>query len=241
VSERRQFRAGADGVPAISFIEDVRDGRPKADLLEAVGPGAADVVMSQLRGWSVAAPVELARELLARGARLVRHAHEMRCDLASRPPAPADPPEGFRFVPCDRPPRDVLGAWLAAYPPGHPDHRPRDEVSGLEDELAPLLEGRVLGAVLPCSILAVRDDDDEVVAGVVITDRDGAPWVTEVFRHPDRSPRGLGARLLSAAQARAEAGGVTALGLAVTEGNPARRVYERLGFTVTFTAMTVII
>ncbi|ETK35370.1 GNAT family N-acetyltransferase [Microbispora sp. ATCC PTA-5024] len=239
MSENRQFRAGPDGVPAISFVEAVRDGRPKADLVEVLGPGAVDVIMSQLRGWTVAGPVDLAERLLDRGAVLVRHAHEMRCDLPGRPPAPSAAPDGHRFTPCDRPAEDLLPAWLAAYPPGHPDHRPRDPGTDAAGELALILAGKVLGPVLPCSALAVREDGDEVVAAVVVNDRDGLPWVTEVFRHPARSPRGLGAPLLAHALTEAEASGLTSAGLAVTEGNPARRVYERLGFRVVSTTVTV--
>ncbi|MEW9533350.1 GNAT family N-acetyltransferase [Microbispora sp. NPDC049125] len=240
MNEERQVRAGPDGVPAITFIEDVRDGLPWADLVEVIGPAPADVIFSELRGWAVSAPPALGEELVRRGARLVRHAHEMACDLRAVPIAAGEPPEGFRFVPCDRPAEQVFPAWRAAYPPGHPDHHPRDEAKALHEELAPLLGGRIIGRLLPCSVLAV-DRGDEVVAGVLITDRDGTPWVPEVFRHPARSPRGLGGLLLAGAQARAVADGLTTLGLAVTEGNPARRLYERLGFTVVRTAMTVIV
>jgi GNAT superfamily N-acetyltransferase len=51
------------------------------------------------------------------------------------------------------------------------------------------------------------------------------PWIIELFRHP--AHRGVGRALLERALAIAP---VPALGLMVTEGNPARRLYEALGF-----------
>lgn len=80
-----------------------------------------------------------------------------------------------------------------------------------------------------------------MVGGVMVTGSNDGPWVTEVFRHPDRSPRGLGSLMLSAVLSRAAADGLTEIGLAVTEGNPARRVYETLGFRLVGTSITVLI
>ncbi|MEU9831663.1 GNAT family N-acetyltransferase [Streptosporangium sp. NPDC048047] len=243
-SGERKTLTGPDGAPVIGYVEDVRDGRPWARHVEELGPGAVDAVMSNLSGWAVSAPVEFARRLVARGAGTLRHAHRMRCDLSAVRPAAGAAPDGFRFVPWDRPPADVFPAWFAAYPPGHPDHRPRDARKALDEELVPLLRGELMGPVLPCAVLAVRNDtggEDEVVGGVLVTAPNEGPWVTDVFRHPDRSPRGLGSLMLSAVLSRAAADGLTEIGLAVTEGNPARRVYERLGFQVVTTWITVLI
>jgi ribosomal protein S18 acetylase RimI-like enzyme len=240
--QQYQVRTDASGTGVVRYIEGVRDGRPWADRLEVIGPRPVELILSDLRGWAVSAPVEVSEQLIERGARLLRHAHTMSCDLTSTPlgGAEADAPEGFRFVPCDRPAEEVLAAWRAAYPPGHPDHHPRGDAEALRDELAPLLGGQLLGPVLPCGGLAVGGDD-EVVAGVVVTDWDGTAWIAEVFRHPVDAPRGLGSRLLRRTQARAAADGLPALSLAVSHANPARRVYERLGFVVTETSMTVIV
>ncbi|WP_182909524.1 N-acetyltransferase [Microbispora sp. H13382] len=236
----RVILAGADGVPAISYVEDRRNGLPCADLIEVVGPGAADAVMTKLPGWAVAGPVGLGEALVARGARVMRHAHEMTCELGTAPPAVATAPDGFRFVPCDRSPEEVFAAWRAAYPPGHPDHRGVDDAAALRDILTPLLGGKITGEILPWGLLAV-DGDDAVAGGVVVTLFHGRPWVVEVFRHPAHTPAGLGARMLAAVRMRAAAGGCERLGLVVTEGNPARRVYERLGFTLVASSMTVVI
>ncbi|MGV9533081.1 GNAT family N-acetyltransferase [Streptosporangium sandarakinum] len=242
MSGERRTLTGADGAPVIGYVEDVRDGRSWARNVEELGPGAVDAVMSRLPGWAVSAPVEFAGRLVSRGARTLRHVHRMRCDLSDVRPTADAAPDGLRFTPWDREPAEVFPAWLAAYPPGHPDHRSRKMT--LDDELAPLMRGEVMGPLLPCGVLAVRDDaggEDEVVGGVLVTDSNDGPWVTEVFRHPDRSPRGLGSLMLSATLSRAAADGLTEIGLAVTEGNPARRVYETLGFRLVGTWLTVLI
>ncbi|MEU6426137.1 GNAT family protein [Microbispora sp. NPDC046973] len=238
----RHGLAGAGGVPVMSYIEGVRDGGPWAYAIEDIGPGAADAITSRMPGWVVSAPVELGRALLDRGARLLRHMNVMRCDLPIARPVAGAAPDGFRIVSCDRSPADVFPAWFAAYPPGHPDYRPRDREKALKEELVPLLGGEEIGPLLPCSVLAVRDGSSgmgEVVGGVLVTDSNRGPWIADVFRHPDRSPRGLGALMLSATLAQAGADGLTCVGLVVTEGNPARRLYERLGFRVVDSAMTV--
>ncbi|MGI5160814.1 GNAT family N-acetyltransferase [Microbispora sp. CA-102843] len=244
MTEERRRMLGADGVPAFSYLEGVRDGSPWAYAIEDIGPGAADAMTSRMPGWVVSVPADLGQALLDRGARLLRHMNVMLCDLPSARPLADAAPDGFRIVPCDRSPAEIFPAWFAAYPPGHPDYRPRDGEKALEEELVPLLGGEEIGPLLPCSVLAVRDGSPgmgEVVGGVFVHDSNRGPWIADVFRHPDRSPRGLGARMLSTALARAAEGGLTTIGLVVTKGNPARRVYERLGFQAVAATMTVMI
>ncbi|MFC5885821.1 GNAT family N-acetyltransferase [Kitasatospora sp. CM 4170] len=256
-----------DGLPVVRYVRGEREGRPWADLLEvlvpegptadAAGAGGVDrggstadpvgFVLSELSGWVVSGPVEFGGRLLHRGARTLRHGHTMYRDLAGDPPAAgwaawAGTPlrNGLRAVPCDRPADDLLASCRAAYAPGHPDHRP-----GREDEaherLHLLLTGQLpVGPVLPSSALAV-DGDDRVVAGAVLTDYDGTPWLSDVFRHPDLGYPGLGRDLLRRALADTAATGAARVGLAVTEGNPARRLYEDLGFQVTRSSLTVVV
>ena len=56
----------------------------------------------------------------------------------------------------------------------------------------------------------------------------------ELFRHP--AHRGIGRALLERALALVDG---PALGLMVTEGNPARALYEALGFRLVHTALVV--
>ncbi|MFJ9917127.1 GNAT family N-acetyltransferase [Actinacidiphila glaucinigra] len=242
--EERLVLRGPGGLPQLTYVEGVRDGRPWADLAEAVGPDPVPAVLAGLPGWAVSGSVELGEQLVRHGARVLRHAHGMERDLVADPP-PAEwaswpLPDGLRAVPCDRSAEELFPAWRAAFAPGHPDHHEGNDQEALDAQLAPVLSGAVLGPVLPCSALAV-DGADRVVAGVVVTDRDGLPWVATVFRRPDSRYAGLGSRLLRRVLADAAIGGLPRIGLAVSDANPARGLYERLGFAVTDTSLTVLV
>ncbi|MER7846409.1 GNAT family N-acetyltransferase [Kitasatospora sp. NPDC096077] len=242
-------RYDGSGAAVLRFQQGEREGRPWADLLELVddsldAAGAAEFVRAELPGWVVSGPPELGLRLLEDGARKLRHAHTFRRDLRADPPpadwAGAPLREGLRAVPCDRAPEELLESWRAAFDPAHVDHFHGDDTQALAERIGPLLAGRAIGPVLPSSLLAV-DAEDRVVGGAVLTDRNGLPWVAEVFRHPQRGYRGLGADLLRRAIADAAGHGVADVQLAVSEGNPARRVYEALGFVLLETSLTVIV
>ncbi|MFG2846418.1 GNAT family N-acetyltransferase [Kitasatospora sp. NPDC048296] len=239
-------RRNGDGVPVVRYQPGEREGRPWADLLEVLDDSvdAAEFVRAELPGWVVSGPPGLGERLLERGARRLRHAHTFRRDLRADPPpadwAGAPLREDLRAVPCDRAPEELLESWRAAFHPDHVDHFRGDDTRALAERIGPLLAGKAIGPVLPSSLLAV-DAEDRVVAGAVLTDRDGLPWVAEVFRHPRRGYRGLGAELLRRAIADAADRGLADVHLTVSEGNPARRVYESLGFLLQETSLTVIV
>ena len=68
--------------------------------------------------------------------------------------------------------------------------------------------------------------------GVLKVLREPREWrIMQVQLVPEVQRAGIGARLLGALVAQAEAAGVV-LTLSVLKGNPARRLYERLGFGV---------
>ncbi|MFJ9576594.1 GNAT family N-acetyltransferase [Streptomyces sp. NPDC101191] len=242
--ERRQTLSDPDGRPVLTYVPGTRDGHPWADLAEVVGPDPVPAVLAGMSGWAVSGSVELGEELIRRGARTLRHAHGMRRDLVADPP-PAEwaapvLPDGLRAVPCTRPAADLFPAWRAAFATGHPDHDEGSDEDVLSALLAPLLAGDRLGPVLPCSALAV-DAADSVVAGVVVTDRDGLPWIASVFRRPGAAGAGLGSVLLRRMLADAAARGLREIELVVSEGNPARFLYEKLGFGLTRTSLTVLV
>ncbi|MFF8914700.1 GNAT family N-acetyltransferase [Streptomyces sp. NPDC015032] len=230
-------------MPVLTYLQGVREGHPWADLAEVVGPDPVDTIVSAMSGWAVSGSVELGEQLLRRGARVMRHAHEMRRDLVACPP-PADWSScalgnGLRAVPCDLDADAVFPAWRAAFSADHPDHHSGSDEEALNELLAPMLAGSVLGPVLPCSALVV-DETDRVVAGAIITDRDGLPWVADVFRRPEAHYAGLGASLLRQVLGAAAADGLADISLVVSDANPARRVYEKLGFELIGTSLTVV-
>jgi ribosomal protein S18 acetylase RimI-like enzyme len=223
------------GGPVGSYERDERGGAVYADLFRRE-PGvpverAARAVLADLRGMRIAGDEELGRELIAAGGTATRHGHLMSHDLAERPVWRE--PAGYRLTEIDRPVADLLDANLAAFPPGHVDHRP-DPLPDLERAMA----GVEFGPLLRGSGLAVGADG-AVVGAILLGTLPGAPgfngpWVIDLFRHP--AHRGVGRALLERALALVDG---PALGLMVTEGNPARGLYEALGFRIVHTALVV--
>lgn len=235
MADREALRDAA-GRAVATFVPGTRDGLPLADDV-AVAPGVAlaDVAAAaeaSLGGHIVGAAVDLGELLVARGATARRRVVVMTRDL--RPAvAPVTPAAGVSVAPAGATAPDaLLDAYIAAYPPGHPDHRPGLGRDGEREELRELMAGEVIGTQLACSRIAVAGGE-EVGAALLYDHRGvpplGGPWVGELFRHPD-APAGTGAALLASALSAARAGGMATVGLVVTEGNPARRLYERAGF-----------
>ncbi len=234
------------------FQDESHDDHRWADLFEladGVTPQeAVPAVLADLPGTLVSGDEALGLALLAVGATPRRHAHVYSRDLRAQPPAawePARTPPGVRITALDRPAADLVDAWHAAFPADHPDHLGGPPPADVEQELADQIAGRVLGPMLPCSGLAVAGDG-RVVAAVIVTDRPGVPpfggpWVCDLFRHPAREWAGLGRLLLERALSLTAAAGLPALSLAVTDGNPARRLYESLAFRHVSTSLNVLV
>jgi GNAT superfamily N-acetyltransferase len=235
---KRRVLLDAAGTPVGRYEHDERGGVVYADLfVREPGVSAertAAAVTADLGGMRIAGDEALGRALIAKGGRVIRHAHLMTHDLAERPPEPHAP--GIRLTDVDRHAADLLDAYRAAYPPGHIDHRD-EPLERSRSDLDGYLAGTEFGPLLPGSGLALAGD--AVVGAILIGTLPGdpplgGPWVIELFRHP--AHRGAGRALLERALALA---GGPALGLMVTEGNPARRLYESLGFRLAHTALVV--
>jgi hypothetical protein len=219
-----------NGLPIARYVRAERDGRAIADLLELAVPveRAVPYVAGELAGMRIAGSEELGRALVQHaGARLHRHAHVYSHDLRERPPQADD----YVCTPVDRPATELLPVYLAAFGPGHPDRMQPHEAAR---HLDAILAGK-LGGLLEGSGLAIVGGD-VVAAALIGSVADapppfGGPWIMEIFS----TARGAGRALLRRALNRTEG----SLGLAVTDGNPAERVYVDLGFTRVFTAYSV--
>jgi GNAT superfamily N-acetyltransferase len=244
----RRLLCDADGRTLASFLPGERDGRPLADLVEpADGVPIAAVarqIHTEMTDWKVAGDVALGRALIALGARPTRHAHVHSRDLR-RDPAPAEWAEAPGIGPLDATASELLGVYAAAYPPGHVDWLYSGPPADYEADLEGLLDGRIAGPRLDVSRLAV-DAAGRPAGALLVTQLQGeppfgGPWVAELFRRPGDDLRGTGRALLQAGLAVATAGGLPALGLAVTEGNAAQALYESLGFTRVRTSLSVVV
>jgi hypothetical protein len=194
----------------------------------------------------VAAEPALGAALAARGARPTRHAHVRSRDLARRPPDETpEPPAGVSIGPLDRDAAELAELYAAAYPPGHPDWTYSPRPADFAADLATILGGVIAGPLLDCSRLATAAVGTPV--GVLaVTELDGpppfgGPWVAELFRRPAPPYRGTGRALLLAGVAAAGAAGLTTLGLAVSDGNPADRLYAELGFDRVLSSLVVVV
>ncbi|HKA68922.1 MAG TPA: GNAT family N-acetyltransferase [Actinomycetes bacterium] len=216
---------------------------PPGVRLDSVVPA----VMRGLPGWIVDGDEELVTALIGAGARRRRHASTMVYDLtATQVPdewAALPLPPGLSFAPVDPDPERLFATWLRAYPPGHPDAPGGNTRADFEANLAPLVTGRALGPLLPVSGCVVDSAaPGRAVAVCLVNDRpDEGPWISEVFRDPDPRYAGIGAALLRRTLWLASRAGVRSIGLAVTVGNPAQRVYEKVGFQVISTTLNCII
>ena len=179
-----------------------------------------------------------AAALVAAGEVVERHYVRMALDL-TRPPDAVRLPEGFIVTPAGAEHLAAYGRVVAAaYAGDHVDHQPEDDDPVLAAQLvAGYLAGDDPGPwIAAASVHAIAPDGS--VGAVLITseyspDGDAQPWITDLAVDPRWAGRGVGAALIGASVARLTERGDHALGLAVTVGNPARRLYERMGFSVT--------
>src|SRR5689334_7145940 len=115
----RTVHRNADGTSVFSYVPGTDASQPAAYAIEVIGPGAVESILTDLSGWTVSGPIDLATELVAAGASVRRRFHFMRRSLTSdRPPAAwseSDLGADRREVPCDRAASELFGAWHAAY------------------------------------------------------------------------------------------------------------------------------
>ena len=224
----------AAGTPLADVLLDDAVGARWAILtLRAPAAEVAPAVLAAYPGHRVVTEdEELAGLLVAAGGRVQRRAHDYEFDLTAVPPGWAETPapQGFRLSQ-DLDPTSLADAHAASSPPGHPDHEP-----GLDhvEDLRSMLAGELLGPNVPAATWQVSDGDGPCGA-VIVTERPSKEhgtrgWVVDVFVDPRHQGRGLGGVLLRRAVAGATAAGYRTLGLVVSDGNPARAVYDALGF-----------
>ena len=235
----------AQGRIVARYQREVRDGRPMADFMVAK-PGVpysaiAAVAITAMPGWLAGTEdPRLGAAFEAAGARRRRRSHLMTLDLLAAPVPPPEPPSGLLLEPAGGITDDLVGASLAAYGPGHPDHYGSREAEAAE--LRRIVRGEEVGPLLRCSRIAWVGGRQ--VGAALVTDSGGepplgGPWLAQLFRDPDPRFGGLGRLLLTAAMHAAQADGLRTVGLAVSVTNPAVALYRDVGFARVRTMVTV--
>jgi len=223
------------GRSVMRYVAGTRDGRPLADLVEPLTSDAAGLVIDALPGWVIASSDRaFVTDLTAHGARLTRHRYVMSAPTAPHADAPLDPPSGIHLVPLREVSVDQLfPSWLAAYPADHVDHE-RGSTQDIIDTCWDHLADPQWWTTMHRST-AIAYSADTIVGGIIVDIRPepvpfGGPWLSDIWRRPGHGNRGLGIWLIARAMRLLYDDGLQTLGLSVTHGNPARRIYDRVGF-----------
>lgn len=207
------------------------------------GPAVAGIaaqVLLDLQSRSVQMSSEaLAQALVAAGARLERAASLLRHDLTDLPARPALAP-GWSLAAAGWD-ADLADALARAYGSGHVDGawsaEDTTEVQGMFEAGA---EVPALGAA--SARVAGPDGRSAghvLCAGPVPWADEPCSWVLNLGVAPHAQARGLGRALLAHALHGSRTAGLPALLLQVTDGNPARRLYDAAGLTVLRRVLTV--
>jgi GNAT superfamily N-acetyltransferase len=215
--------------------------RPAAELFEAVAlsPRAAQAVVESMKGWNLTTTDDgLAAELVALGALPLRRyalmsvnlgeVHLGESDRFDRRLDPVTLTADTAVTP------ELIELVRRAYPPGHPDQELGSD-QDIGEDIRRALGGERLGPLMDVSRVLM---DRSRPVGLTIVNRvpgqapTGGPWLTDICRDPDPAYRGLGRYMLQGILRECRDRGEQTMSLAVTEGNPAHRLYESLGFSV---------
>ena len=133
-----------------------------------------------------------------------------------RPARPADAPFERRLFESARPDAAVLAGWPASTRRAFLDQQFQFQTTHYAGEY-PHAERRIVTA-------------KGTPVGRLIVERAGLPWqIVDIALLPSSRRRGLGGAIIAALLAAATQAAVE-VALTVEQGNPARRLYERLGF-----------
>jgi len=232
----------------IDFDPCIRDNTTCADFAQPkshLSPDQAAQLTIELRPAAlISTPnAEFATALLDKHCTLKRHAYAMSLHLTSHAPQPSRHPipQQTQFIEhCTA--DDLFDSWYAAYPPGHPDYLQGTRAELTAENLQPLLDRSLLGANHRSSRAVFQAD--EVIAAIMISLREGeapygGPWLSEIWCDPRFQHQGIARSLLKTAISELNEDEFTSLGLAVSHGNPAKRLYESLGFTEVSESWTI--
>jgi ribosomal protein S18 acetylase RimI-like enzyme len=230
-----------DGTPLARLRLRDDDGPVAAGLRPLADPGrVAAQALRDLADRRLETPDEaLAAALVAAGATRTRSATELRHDLADLPEA-VPLPAGWSLA-AGGWDDDLAAALDAAYGPGHPDQGwTADDTAAVRDmferaDPVPPLDPASARLVGPDG----RSAGHVLCAGPVPWTDYECAWVLNIGVGPHAQGLGLGRALLTHALRGARDAGLPTLALSVTDGNPARHLYDRAGFAVVDRVITL--
>jgi len=233
----------------IDFDPCIRDNTSCADFAQPKSHLSANEAARQVIDLRPAELIatpneEFANALLNRGCTLQRHAFGMTLNLLANQRKQTNGPQhtyASQFIE-NFSAHELFDSWHCAYPPGHPDFLPGTKENLISENIQPLLDRSLLGPNHKCSQALTNDGD--VIAAIIVSLREGeapfgGPWVSELWCDPRFQHQGIGRTLLTTAITSLTEDGYTSLGLAVSYGNPAKKLYESLGFTVVSESWTI--
>lgn len=177
---------------------------------------------------------EFAKALIAQGGTTKHNAIAMTCGLSHIKSTPTQNERKTRLIE-EVDPQELFDSWHKAYGPTHPDHLPGNRIDLIREHVQPLLDRTELG-VNHRSCIAILHGGIPI-AGIIISLREGSspfggPWIFEIWVDPEHKGLGIAKYLITQAQEKLKEDIYTSLGLAVTNGNQAKQLYECAGFTV---------
>lgn len=206
--------------------------QPKPDL--TISEAAKMVIQERVTELVSTSNSEFAKELIAQGCTTKRNAIAMTCDLSHIKSTPTQNVRKSRFIE-EVDPQELFDSWNNAYGPTHPDHIPGNRADLIREHLQPLLDRTELGENHRSSIAILHGGIP--IAGIIISLREGpspfgGPWISEIWVDPKHQGHGIAKYLITQAQEKLKVNNYMSLGLAVSNGNQAKELYEYAGFTV---------
>ncbi len=217
----------------------IRENQTCADLAQpkphlTISEATSQVIRERVTELISTSNSAFAKELIAQGCITKRNAIAMTCDLTQLKISPTQNLRETRFIE-EIDSGELFESWNNAYGSTHPDHIPGNRSDLIRDHLQPLLDRTEMGDNHRSSLAII--DNGTPIAAIIISLRDGlppfgGPWISEIWVEPKHQGQGIAKYLIAHAQVKLKADGYSSLGLAVTNGNQAKQLYENTGFTI---------